>query len=216
MNLPPFLLLLQALVYVFLMYRVTSYYARLKSIHPSRNFSNGARSLRLYRMGAVEGNNNNNNPHVVTSHSLKSASSGRIARSLFLSTSAFFGPSLSKVLASTLTDDLESRTTVTEISKPTTTTTTISPPASKMTEIKKRGNDKRDYSTFTLPNGIRVLIVSDKQSVNAAAALDVHVGSFSDPSDVPGLAHFCEHMVRILLLYCYYEHFFISTSFIYI
>lgn len=29
----------------------------------------------------------------------------------------------------------------------------------------------------------------------AAAALCVNVGSFSDPSDLPGLAHFLEHMV---------------------
>lgn len=29
----------------------------------------------------------------------------------------------------------------------------------------------------------------------SAAALDVHVGHFSDPVDLPGLAHFCEHML---------------------
>merc|ERR1719450_1537321 len=29
----------------------------------------------------------------------------------------------------------------------------------------------------------------------SAAALCVHMGSFSDPEDVPGLAHFLEHMV---------------------
>lgn len=31
--------------------------------------------------------------------------------------------------------------------------------------------------------------------LQAAAALCVGVGSFSDPKDIPGLAHFLEHMV---------------------
>lgn len=55
--------------------------------------------------------------------------------------------------------------------------------------------DAREYSTLTLPNGLRVLLVSDPETDQAAAALDVHVGFFSDPDDLPGLAHFCEHML---------------------
>lgn len=47
---------------------------------------------------------------------------------------------------------------------------------------------------MTLGNGLRVLLISDPKAVVAAAALDVHVGSFSDPTELPGLAHFCEHM----------------------
>ncbi len=62
-------------------------------------------------------------------------------------------------------------------------------------EVIKGKNDKRIYKAFTLPNGIRTLLISDPSSVSSAAALDVHVGSFSDPQDIPGLAHFCEHMV---------------------
>lgn len=31
--------------------------------------------------------------------------------------------------------------------------------------------------------------------LKAAAALSIGVGSFSDPPDIPGLAHFLEHMV---------------------
>ena len=45
-----------------------------------------------------------------------------------------------------------------------------------------------------MKNGIRVLLVSDPKSSRSAAALDVHVGYFSDPTNLPGLAHFCEHM----------------------
>ena len=60
--------------------------------------------------------------------------------------------------------------------------------------VVKKPNDRREYRAITLENGIRVLLISDSDSQQAAAALDVHVGSFSDPVDLPGLAHFCEHM----------------------
>lgn len=61
-------------------------------------------------------------------------------------------------------------------------------------EMIKRKNDKKKYEAFTLKNGMKVLLVSDPSSISAAAAVDVHVGSFTDPLDIPGLAHFCEHM----------------------
>lgn len=54
--------------------------------------------------------------------------------------------------------------------------------------------DERDYKALTLDNGMRVLLISDPKSSRSAAALDVHAGGFSDPSDRSGLAHFCEHM----------------------
>ena len=38
------------------------------------------------------------------------------------------------------------------------------------------------------------MLISDPGISQASAALDVHVGSFSDPVDVPGIAHFAEHM----------------------
>ena len=41
----------------------------------------------------------------------------------------------------------------------------------------------------------QVLLISDQTTDKAAAALDVEVGSLSDPADLPGLAHFCEHML---------------------
>lgn len=62
-------------------------------------------------------------------------------------------------------------------------------------EVIKRANDERKYKAYTIPNnGLRVLLVSDPTASRAAAAIDVHVGAFSDPSEVPGIAHFCEHM----------------------
>lgn len=61
-------------------------------------------------------------------------------------------------------------------------------------EVIKKPIDKRVYKALTLENGLRVLLISDKETFQAAAAMDVHVGSFSDPNELPGLAHFCEHM----------------------
>lgn len=55
--------------------------------------------------------------------------------------------------------------------------------------------DDREYRAFTLQNGLSVLLVSDPSSDKAAAAMDIAVGTFSDPPELPGLAHFCEHML---------------------
>ena len=57
-------------------------------------------------------------------------------------------------------------------------------------QIIKRKNDDRDYLPFSLSNGLRVLLISDKATVMSGAAMDVHVGSLSDPTDLQGLAHF--------------------------
>jgi nardilysin len=69
--------------------------------------------------------------------------------------------------------------------------------------------DKKRYETYTLPNGLQVLLVSTAEvrkgkagdagakdaSLKAAASMCVHVGSFADPEDCEGMAHFLEHMV---------------------
>ena len=55
--------------------------------------------------------------------------------------------------------------------------------------------DTRSYDTFTLPNGLKVILCSDPSSNSASGAMDVHVGAASDPDQVPGLAHFNEHML---------------------
>ena len=61
--------------------------------------------------------------------------------------------------------------------------------------VEKSPADTRSYRALTLRNGLRVLLASDSKAEQAAAALNVHVGHFSDPPDVAGLAHFCEHML---------------------
>ena len=62
-------------------------------------------------------------------------------------------------------------------------------------EVIKSPNDTRDYAALTLENGLRVILVSDPEADKAAASLNVNVGSFQNPDDRPGLAHFLEHML---------------------
>ena len=68
---------------------------------------------------------------------------------------------------------------------------------SMSTEVRKSPNDERDYRYLTLPNKMRVLLVSDATTDKAAAALAVYRGSFHEPEERPGLAHFLEHMLFI-------------------
>lgn len=56
-------------------------------------------------------------------------------------------------------------------------------------------SDPRAFRYLTLPNQLPVLLVSDPSADKAAAALDVAVGSGSDPADRLGLAHYLEHML---------------------
>lgn len=63
----------------------------------------------------------------------------------------------------------------------------------------KSPSDRKDYKLFKLANGLKVLLVkndSTKDNSSAAVALTVDFGSFEDPPEVQGLAHFLEHMVR--------------------
>ncbi|HEX7034984.1 MAG TPA: insulinase family protein [Pseudomonadales bacterium] len=68
------------------------------------------------------------------------------------------------------------------------------PPA---TEVQKSPNDDREYRYLTLENGLRVLLVHDRDTDRAAASLVVFRGSYHEPADYPGLAHFLEHMLFI-------------------
>lgn len=55
--------------------------------------------------------------------------------------------------------------------------------------------DQRHFEAFTLPNQLRVLLISDPSAEKAAASMDVAVGSGANPESIPGLAHFLEHML---------------------
>ena len=61
--------------------------------------------------------------------------------------------------------------------------------------IVKSSNDHRDYRLVTLNNSMEVVIIHDHSMSSSAAAVNIHAGSFWDPEDIPGLAHFLEHML---------------------
>ena len=56
-------------------------------------------------------------------------------------------------------------------------------------------NETRKYKSIVLENGIQVILISDKEAQKAAAAIDVGVGSFDNPPEIDGLAHFLEHLL---------------------
>jgi secreted Zn-dependent insulinase-like peptidase len=56
-------------------------------------------------------------------------------------------------------------------------------------------NDERQYRYFQLDNKMKVLLVSDARAEKSAASLNVYVGSFQNPIEREGLAHFLEHML---------------------
>ncbi len=61
--------------------------------------------------------------------------------------------------------------------------------------VVKSPADDRNYRYLTLDNGLNVLLISDPDTDKAAAAVDVNVGSYMDPDNRLGLAHFLEHML---------------------
>jgi insulysin len=62
--------------------------------------------------------------------------------------------------------------------------------------IEKGELDDRSYRLIKLvDNKLEVLLVHDPTTEKSSAAMDVHVGSLSDPKDFPGLAHALEHFL---------------------
>jgi insulysin len=61
--------------------------------------------------------------------------------------------------------------------------------------IEAPGLSDRDYRFLSLPNALKVLLISDPTTDKAAASMDVFVGTNNDPANFPGLAHFLEHML---------------------
>jgi len=61
--------------------------------------------------------------------------------------------------------------------------------------FRKPDSDKRNYRLITLDNEMEICLVSDPETMIAAAALAVKAGQLQDPPEVQGLAHFCEHML---------------------
>jgi insulysin len=55
--------------------------------------------------------------------------------------------------------------------------------------------EDRKVEKLVLSNGLRVLLISDPGADQSAAGLAVESGSWDDPKEYPGMAHFLEHML---------------------
>lgn len=62
-------------------------------------------------------------------------------------------------------------------------------------ELKRPHNDHKEYRRIVLENGLICLLVCDHKTDKSAAGLTVLTGSYDDPDDLKGLAHFLEHML---------------------
>ncbi|CAF3938486.1 unnamed protein product [Rotaria sordida] len=74
-----------------------------------------------------------------------------------------------------------------------------------------------NYRGLELSNGMLCVPISHPSIDMGAAALDISIGSLADPRDVPGIAHFLEHMLFMGSTkypgeneYSKFAHFFIS------
>ncbi len=54
---------------------------------------------------------------------------------------------------------------------------------------------KRQERKIRLENGLEALLISDPETKESGAALAVAVGSWDDPKERPGMAHFVEHLL---------------------
>ncbi|WP_420422178.1 insulinase family protein [Simkania sp.] len=62
-------------------------------------------------------------------------------------------------------------------------------------EVRTPSLASRKTAKIRLYNGLEVLLISDPDASQSAAALAMEVGSWSDPDEYPGMAHFTEHLL---------------------
>jgi Insulinase (Peptidase family M16) len=148
--------------------------------HSLRHFTKRGRHQQLFSKGPAE-----TQSVVLTTNSMFKRSSRGILKSMLVG-SAIFQASLGNARRSLAATDAEVCESV--------NIDNVVSGRDPTDEVRKPILDERQFRAITLSNGMRVLLISDPSSSRSAAAIDVKVGSFSDPDDVPGLAHFCEHM----------------------
>ncbi len=66
---------------------------------------------------------------------------------------------------------------------------------SSLPPILKKGEGERKTARFRLDNGLELFIISDPKATRSAAALSVRAGSWDNPIEAEGMAHFVEHML---------------------
>jgi insulysin len=62
-------------------------------------------------------------------------------------------------------------------------------------KLKSPSMQIRETKKIRLSNGMNVYLISDKLADKSACAIGVLTGSFDDPKEYPGMAHFLEHML---------------------
>lgn len=62
-------------------------------------------------------------------------------------------------------------------------------------KVKTKTLENRQVKKIRLKNGVEAILISDPEANKSAAAVAVEVGSWQDPEQYPGTAHFCEHML---------------------
>lgn len=68
-------------------------------------------------------------------------------------------------------------------------------PATAKVEILSPAFSQRKTAKLRLSNGLEVFLISDPKAIQSGAALSVEAGSWNDPQEYPGMAHFLEHML---------------------
>jgi len=61
--------------------------------------------------------------------------------------------------------------------------------------LKSCRRDRRAYRFTEMPNGLRVVVISDRRKFRSSVALNVATGSVHDPLSHMGLAHLLEHVL---------------------
>lgn len=54
---------------------------------------------------------------------------------------------------------------------------------------------ERKTAKIQLQNGLKLFLISDPNTDQSGASVAVEAGSWDDPEEYPGMAHFCEHML---------------------
>ena len=61
--------------------------------------------------------------------------------------------------------------------------------------LQKEGTLVKRTMKIRLENGVQAYLISDPEASDSAAAVSVRVGSWNDPIEAPGMAHFVEHLL---------------------
>lgn len=62
-------------------------------------------------------------------------------------------------------------------------------------QIIKPVSDSNSYTLFTLPNQMKVMIITSNTTEISAAAISVETGYMQDPRNFQGMSRFLEHML---------------------